>query len=203
MTFILPQLNYGYDSLDKYISADIMELHHSHHHQTYIDKLNTALAQYPELDNASIEDLLRTAKSLPAEIQEQVHNNGGGHYNHSLFWRWMSPSGGGEPGGDLSRAIADEYGSFQNFVDTFSTAALGVFGSGWCWLMPNLEIITTANQDTPIMSGQPEPILGIDVWEHAYYLDYKYMRVDYIKAWWNVVAWDFVETRFSTFTTQT
>lgn len=124
-----------------------------------------------------------------------MRNQGGGHYNHSLFWQWMSPNGGGEPSGQLAADIIEKYGSFQAFVDEFSAKALGVFGSGWVWLQPDLSIATTSNQDTPILLGQPEPLLGLDVWEHAYYLDYKNKRDDYVKAWWNVVNWDFVESR--------
>lgn len=190
--FKLPQLGYGYDALGSYISKDIMELHHTKHHQTYIDKLNQALEGRVELTGKTVEELISSLDVLPGEIQIVVRNHGGGHYNHTQFWKWMSPSGGGQPGGELLRLIESRYGSFQEFVDEFTTKSLGLFGSGWVWLQPNADIVTTPNQDNPIMQGLPAPILGLDVWEHAYYLDYKNKRDDYIKAWWNVVDWDFV-----------
>lgn len=190
--FKLPELPYAYDSLGQYISRDIMVIHHTKHHQAYVDKLNIAIDSVPELKNRSIDSLLGELDSVPENIRLAVTNNGGGHYNHSLFWKGMSPSGGGEPGGELGQRIAQQYGSFQGFVDEFTTKSLGVFGSGWVWLQPNLEIVLTANQDTPIAQGLPTPLLGLDVWEHAYYLDYKNKRDDYIQAWWNVVNWDFV-----------
>ncbi|HEY1086010.1 MAG TPA: superoxide dismutase [Candidatus Saccharimonadales bacterium] len=193
--FSLPNLPYAYDSLGKYISKDIMELHHSKHHQTYVDKLNAAIDEAPALKERSIESLLSGLEMLPESVQTAVRNHGGGHYNHSLFWQWMSPDGGGEPTGALGEAIVERYGSFQNFVDEFTAKSLTVFGSGWCWLQPNMDIITTPNQDTPIMKGLEAPLLGLDVWEHAYYLDYKNKRDDYINAWWNVVDWDFVGAR--------
>ena len=194
--FILPELEYGYDALGDYISADIMKLHHDKHHQTYVDKLNAALAAHQDFQGRSLEELVANIESLPDDIKAAVRNNGGGHYNHSLFWQWMSPTGGGEPTGELAQKIADKYGSFQGFVDEFTTKALSVFGSGWCWLEPNMDIITTANQDTPMLQGNDEPLLGLDVWEHAYYLDYKNKRDDYVKSWWNVVNWDFVAQRY-------
>lgn len=195
--YTLPDLPYGYDQLGKYISKDIMELHHSKHHQTYVDKLNAALDQAPELTGRALEDLLSQLDSLPAPVQTAIRNHGGGHYNHSLFWQWMSPKGGGEPTGELAAKLIEKYGNFQGFVDEFTLKSLTVFGSGWAWLQPDLEIITTPNQDTPIMQGKEAPLLGLDVWEHAYYLDYKNKRDDYVKAWWNVVNWDFVQQRFS------
>lgn len=194
--FTLPELPYGYDQLGKYISKDIMELHYSKHHQTYVDKLNAALDSAPELKGRSLEDLLSRLDSLPESVRTAVRNQGGGHYNHSLFWQWMSPKGGGEPKGELAAKLVEKYGSFQGFVDEFTAKSLGVFGSGWAWLQPDLEIITTANQDTPIMQNKEAPLLGLDVWEHAYYLDYKNKRDDYVNAWWNVVNWDFVQERF-------
>jgi Fe-Mn family superoxide dismutase len=193
--FTLPDLGYDYDALGKYISKDIMQLHHDKHHQTYVDKLNAAIDQAPELQGKSLEELLGNLETLPETVRTAVRNQGGGHYNHSLFWQWMSPDGGGEPTGELASALTAKYGSFQNFVDEFTTKSLGVFGSGWVWLQPDMEIITTPNQDTPINSGQPAPLLGLDVWEHAYYLDYKNKRDDYVKAWWNVVDWQFVQSR--------
>jgi superoxide dismutase, Fe-Mn family len=194
--YTLPALPYGYDQLGDYISADIMQLHHDKHHQAYIDKLNAALDQAPALRERPLETLLGDIDSLPEAVRTAIRNHGGGHYNHSLFWQWMSPDGGGEPSGELATALADKYGNFQDFVDEFTTKSLGVFGSGWAWLQPNLDIITTANQDTPLMQGLDAPLLGLDVWEHAYYLDYKNKRDDYVKAWWNVVNWGFVEERY-------
>lgn len=194
--FKLPELPYGYDQLGNYISSDIMKLHHSKHHQTYVDKLNAAIDAAPALRERPLESLLSDLDSLPETVKTAIRNQGGGHYNHSLFWQWMSPNGGGEPTGELAAKINERYGSFQKFVDEFTTKSLGVFGSGWAWLQPDMEIITTSNQDTPIMQGLEAPLLGLDVWEHAYYLDYKNKRDDYVNAWWNVVNWDFVESRY-------
>lgn len=193
--FQLPKLQYNYTDLGTYISKDIMELHHSKHHQTYVDKLNTAVDQLSLPSSVSIEEILANLDSYPKDVQTVLRNNGGGHYNHSLFWLWMSPQGGGEPTGQLAEKIKDKYGSFQAFADEFTSKSLSVFGSGWCWLQPDLTIVTTPNQDTPIMTGLPEPLLGLDVWEHAYYLDYKNKRDDYIAAWWNVVDWGVVAQR--------
>lgn len=191
----LPAMSYGYDQLGQYISKDIMELHHSKHHQTYVDKLNAALDQVPALKERPLESLLSDIDSLPTTVQTAIRNHGGGHYNHSLFWQWMSPTGGGEPTGELAAKIVEKYGTFQAFVDEYTTESLSVFGSGWVWLQPDMEILTTPNQDTPIMLGKAAPLLGLDVWEHAYYLDYKNKRDDYIQAWWNVVDWNFVASR--------
>lgn len=195
--YTLPQLDYGYDAFGKYISKDIMELHHSKHHQTYVDKLNAALEQVPELQAKPLEDLLRDTAALPDHVRTAIRNHGGGHYNHSLFWKFMSPSGDQEPTGELRDALKQKYGDFQGFMDTFGEKALSVFGSGWAWLQPDLSIVTTPNQDSPLNSGGLEPLLGLDVWEHAYYLDYTYKRADYIKAWWHVVNWDEVQSRFT------
>lgn len=192
----LPNLPYGYDSLGEHISKDIMQLHHSKHHQAYVDKLNAAIDQAPALRERPLESLLSDLETLPQTVQTAIRNHGGGHYNHSLFWQWMSPDGGGEPKGELAEAITAKYGNYQGFVDEFTTKSLSVFGSGWAWLQPNMDIITTANQDTPIMQGLEAPLLGLDVWEHAYYLDYKNKRDDYVSAWWNVVNWDVVDDRF-------
>lgn len=193
--FTLPALPYEYDALGKAISGDIMRLHHDKHHQTYVDKLNAAIESTPELKDQSLDDMLVNLESLPEAVRTTIRNNGGGHYNHSLFWQMMSPDGGGEPSGELARQINQRYGSFQAFVNEFTTKATNLFGSGWVWLMPNMDIITTPNQDTPIMEGKPAPLLGLDVWEHAYYLDYKNVRPEYIKAWWDVVNWEFVQSR--------
>lgn len=194
--FSVPGLPYAYDALEGVISADIMELHHDKHHQAYVDKLNSALEPYPELQGRRVEELLRDINMLPEEIRTAVRNHGGGHYNHCLFWLWMSPHGGGQPSGPLLEAITARYGSFEAFVEEFTQKALGLFGSGWVWLQPNMDIVTTANQDSLLSSGEPEPVLGLDVWEHAYYLDYKNKRDEYIKNWWKVVHWPVAEERF-------
>lgn len=194
--FTLPDLGYAYDGLGKYISKDIMQLHHDKHHQSYVDKLNAALEQAPDLQGKSISELLTGLDQVPENIRTAVRNQGGGHYNHTQFWQWMSPDGGGEPVGKLADDLRTTYGEFQKFIDAFSAKALSVFGSGWAWLLPDLSITTSPNQDSPLMSGGPEPILGLDVWEHAYYLDYTYKRGDYINAWWNVVNWPEVARRY-------
>lgn len=194
--FTLPKLEYGYDAFGKYISKDIMELHHSKHHQTYIDKLNAVVAKTPELQGKTIEELISNLDSLPEPVRHPIRDLGGGHYNHSLFWKFMSPSGGEQPTGALNDALTQKYGSFQNFMDEFEKKSLGIFGSGWAWLQPDLSIVTTPNQDSPLNTGQPAPILGLDVWEHAYYLDYTYKRADYVKAWWHVANWHEASARF-------
>lgn len=193
----LPDLPYAYDALEPHISGEIMKLHHDKHHQTYVDKLNEAIALYPKrkLDKDIIK-IISDLDIVPEDIREIVRNNGGGHYNHSLFWEIMSPDGGGEPSGPLAEAIAEKYGSFQQFVEVFSAKASNLFGSGWVWLQPDMEIITTSNQDSPLTLWLDEPLMGLDVWEHAYYLDYYNVRADYIKAWWNVVNWRVVEDRY-------
>lgn len=194
--FALPELDYKYDALGKYVSKDIMELHHSKHHQTYVDKLNAALDQAPDLKDKSIEELISNLDSAPENVRQAIRNMGGGHYNHTLFWKFLSPEGGGEPTGALGTALTAKYGSYQDFMDEFTKSALGVFGSGWAWVMPDLSITTTANQDSPLMHGQPAPILGLDVWEHAYYLDYTYKRADYIAAWWHIANWNEAGNRY-------
>ena len=196
--YTVPDLPYGYDQLGNYISPTIMQLHHDKHHQAYVDKLNAAIDSAPALRERALDSMLSDLSSLPESVQTAIRNHGGGHYNHSLFWQWMSPDGGGEPTGELAQKLTERYGSFQAFVDEFTAKSLGVFGSGWAWLQPDMEIITTANQDTPIMQGQAAPLLGLDVWEHAYYLDYKNKRDDYVKAWWNVVNWETVQQRYET-----
>lgn len=194
--FTLPALDYDYDALGPNISKDIMQLHHQKHHQTYVDKLNAAVESQPELSGKSVIELISNLDAVPKSVRSAVRNHGGGHYNHSLFWKVMSPDGGGEPTGQLGTDIVQKYGSFQAFRDEFSAKALAVFGSGWAWLMPDLSIVTSPNQDSPLMDGGPEPLLGLDVWEHAYYLDYKNKRDDYVKSWWNVVNWEFVQERY-------
>lgn len=194
--FTLPKLDYSYDALKGCISKDIMELHYTKHHQGYVDKLNAALEGHADLQNKTIEELLTNLDSVPEDIRTAVRNQGGGHYNHTQFWQWLSPDGGGEPSGQLVDNLKEKYGSFQNFVDEFAKVALSVFGSGWAWLQPDLSITKSANQDSPLMENNLAPILGLDVWEHAYYLDYKSNRADYIGAWWNVVNWPEVARRY-------
>lgn len=196
--FTVPALPYEYNALENIISEEIMRLHHDKHHQAYVDKLNAALEAHPELEGRSIEDLLRDLDQLPEDIRTTVRNNGGGHYNHCLFWLWMSPDAGGTPTGPLLEALTVRYGSFDAFVAAFSEKALGLFGSGWVWLQPNMDIVTTPNQDSLLSKGEPEPLLGLDVWEHAYYLDYKNHRDEYVDKWWGVVNWKVVEERYQT-----
>ena len=192
----LPELGYAYEALEPAISAEIMRLHHQKHHQTYVDNLNAALAKAPHYAGWPLEKLLTQLGELPLEVRQTVRNHGGGHYNHSLFWRVICPAKTGQtprPSGQLATAIDQRYGSFDKFQQAWRQAALVVFGSGWVWLLPNLDIVTTANQDSPLIHGQPAPILGLDVWEHAYYLDYYNRRADYVDAWWAVVNWPVVE----------
>lgn len=200
--FTLPELGYAYDALGENISTDIMQLHHDKHHQSYVDKLNAAIVTHPELGDKTLEELLSNLDAVPEDIRTAVRNHGGGHYNHSLFWKVMSPSGGGQPTGPLLDGIVSTYGSYQAFTDEFTAKSLAVFGSGWAWLQPDFSIVTTANQDVPLMNGQPEPIIGLDVWEHAYYLDYKNKRDDYVKSFWNVVDWNFAAERYAQFANQ-
>lgn len=190
MAFELPKLEYGFSDLEPHISGRIMELHYTKHHQTYVDKLNAAIEQAPDLKDKTIEELIKDVDSAPESVRTAIRNHGGGHFNHTLFWQCLSPNSTTQPNGGLLEALEAKYGSFQGFVDEFSEKSLGVFGSGWVWLMPDMTIETTANQDNPLMQGKPVPILGLDVWEHAYYLDYTASRADYVKAWWNVVDWE-------------
>lgn len=199
MSHTLPALNYAYDALEPHIDALTMEIHHSRHHQTYINNLNAALEGAPELAALPVEDLLRRFDTLPATLQGAVRNHGGGHANHSLFWLVMSPQGGGEPGGELALAIERELGGFDAFKQAFTQAALSRFGSGWAWLVVDkagrLYVESSANQDSPLMHGHT-PILGLDVWEHAYYLKYQNKRPDYIAAFYQVVDWAEVARRY-------
>lgn len=199
MAFELPSLPYPEDSLEPHIDARTMSIHHDKHHAAYTNNLNKALEGHPNLANKSIEELLANLNSVPESIRTAVRNNGGGFANHNLFWQIMSPNGGGEPGGELADAINAAFGSFDNFKSTFSNAASTRFGSGWAWLYVdgngNLAVNSTPNQDTPLMEGNT-PILGLDVWEHAYYLHYQNRRPDYIAAWWNVVNWDAVAQNY-------
>lgn len=193
--FKLPELKYSYDALEPHIDAKTMEIHHTKHHQTYIDNLNNALEGHSNLQNMSVEELIKSLDEVPEGIRTAVRNNGGGHYNHSLFWDWMSPNGGGKPEGELAKKIDEDLGGFEKFKEDFKKAALGRFGSGWAWLVLDggkLSIVSTPNQDNPISEGK-KPLLGIDVWEHAYYLKYQNKRLDYIDAFWNVVDWKKVE----------
>jgi len=198
MAHELPPLPYAFDALEPHIDARTMEIHHDKHHAAYVTNLNAALAGKAELEQKSIIELLADLSLAPTEIRTAVRNHGGGHLNHSMFWKLMSPGGGGEPSGELGDAIASTFGSFDDFKTTFGKAAATRFGSGWAWLSVNggkLEVTSTANQDTPVMEGA-KPILGLDVWEHAYYLKYQNRRPDYIGAWWNTVNWDQVAEFF-------
>ena len=194
--YTVPELDYSYDALEPHISTAVMQLHHDKHHQTYVTKLNAALEDHEALADRPVHDLLRDLDQLPEEIRTAVRNNGGGHYNHSLFWKVLSPNGGGEPTGPLAEDLLAKYGSFDAFKEAFNAVALGLFGSGWVWLTPQLDIATSPNQDSPLLEGSDEPLMGLDVWEHAYYLDYKNKRDDYVTAWWNVVDWAFVASRY-------
>ena len=205
MPFTLPELPYAPNALEPSIDAQTMQIHHGKHHATYINNLNAALEKHPDLQKKSAEDLIRDLNSVPAEIRGAVRNNGGGHVNHSAFWQLMKSGGGGAPGGELGKAIGSAFGSFDAFKEQFTKAGLGRFGSGWTWLIvgtdKKLSIVSTPNQDNPIMKGVAEtpgtPVLGLDVWEHAYYLKYQNRRADYIAAWWNVINWPKAEELFA------
>jgi superoxide dismutase, Fe-Mn family len=198
MPFEVPALPYDYAALEPHIDEATMRVHHDKHHQAYVDKANAAL-EGTEWADADVDDVLRALDQLPADKQMPVRNNAGGHSNHGFFWQIMSPDGGGEPGGDLGSAIDEKFGSLDAFKDEFKTAGVNRFGSGWAWLVHDgsgLAVVSTANQDSPISDGST-PLLGVDVWEHAYYLKYQNKRPDYIDAWWNVVNWDEVASRFA------
>ena len=199
MPYVLPPLPYAFDALEPHIDARTMEIHHGKHHQAYITNVNAALEAHPDLLKKPVEELVAGLNSLPEAVRTAVRNNGGGHANHSLFWTIMGPGKGGEPGGALGKAIAASFGDFAAFKDAFSKAAMGRFGSGWAWLVSDksgkLQVVSTANQDSPLTDGAT-PILALDVWEHAYYLNYQNRRADYVAAWWNVVNWDHVAGRF-------
>ncbi|WP_417637168.1 superoxide dismutase [Enterococcus faecalis] len=199
MTYTLPELPYAYDALEPYIDVETMHLHHDKHHNTYVTNLNAAIEKHPELGEKSVEDLISDMNAIPEDIRTAVRNNGGGHANHTFFWEIMAPNAGGQPTGAIKEAIDETFGSFDEMKVAFKTAATGRFGSGWAWLVVNngkLEITSTPNQDSPLMDGQT-PVLGLDVWEHAYYLKYKNVRPDYIEAFWNVVNWDKVNEFFA------
>ncbi len=199
MAFKLPELNYSYDALEPHIDKLTMETHHSKHHQGYVDNLNKAIEGYKDLENKSIEELLQSLDSIPEDIRTKVRNNGGGHYNHSMFWEIMSPDGSRKPVGELAEKIESELQGFEKFKEKFKEAATGRFGSGWAWLILSkdgkLKIVSTPNQDNPI-SDNEKVIFGLDVWEHAYYLKYLNKRADYIDSWWNVLDWNKIEEMY-------
>jgi Fe-Mn family superoxide dismutase len=198
MAFELPKLPYTYSALEPHIDARTMEIHHTKHHQAYITNVNNAIAGKADLEKKSVEALIADLNAVPEDVRTVVRNNGGGHANHSFFWTIMGPGKGGKPTGDLASAIDTTFGSFDAMKEQFAKAGVGRFGSGWAWLVIDkgkLAIMSTANQDSPIMEGK-RPILGLDVWEHAYYLNYQNRRPDYIAAWWNVVDWDAVARNF-------
>ena len=198
MAFSVPDLPYPYDALEPHIDEATMRLHHDKHHQAYVDKANAAL-EGTEWADRDVEDVLRNLSALPGDKEAPVRNNAGGHYNHSLFWQMLSPDGGGAPSGELASAIDDKFGSLDSFKEEFKNAGIARFGSGWAWLVKDsdgLAVVSTANQDSPISDGKT-PLLGCDVWEHAYYLKYQNKRPEYIDAFWNVVNWDYVAERFA------
>jgi Fe-Mn family superoxide dismutase len=199
MAHQLPPLPYDFAALEPHIDAQTMQIHHGKHHATYVTNLNAALEKHPDLASKSVEDLVRDLSKVPEEIRTVVRNNGGGHLNHSMFWQIMGPKGGGSPSGALGDAMKSSFGSFDSFKEQFAKAAVGRFGSGWAWLIVTggkLTIESTPNQDNPIMEGK-KAIVGLDVWEHAYYLKYQNRRADYITAWWNVVNWAEIGKRFA------
>lgn len=200
MAHQLPELPYDYEALEPHIDAETMRIHHTKHHQGYVNNLNAALEKHPELGEMTVEQLLSDLDSVPQDIRTAVRNNGGGHANHSLFWPCMGPGAGGSPSGELAAAIDSAFGSFEAFRETFARAAATRFGSGWAWLCAGgdggLLVTSTANQDNPVSEGL-KPVLGLDVWEHAYYLNYQNRRPDYVKAWWNVVNWEKVGENFA------
>lgn len=197
--YTLPVLSYEFDALEPHIDSRTMQIHHDKHHQSYIDKLNAALKDHPELIGQTVEELVSQVHTLPESVQKAVQNHGGGHANHSLFWEILSPDGGGQPEGEFLRAINDKFGEFDSFQKEFNSTAGSQFGSGWGWLVVNaageLEVLSTANQDSPLMQGKI-PVLGVDVWEHAYYLHYQNRRPDYLEAIWNVIDWEMVSEKY-------
>lgn len=199
MAFELSSLPYNYDALEPYVDAQTMQLHHDMHHQTYVNNLNTAVEKHAELQSKSLEDLVRELNSIPEDVRTAVRNNGGGHVNHTMFWEIMGPNAGGEPTGAVGEAIKDTFGDFETFKQRFNDAGTKQFGSGWVWLVRSpdgkLEVMSTPNQDSPITQGY-FPIMGNDVWEHAYYLKYQNRRAEYLKQWWNVVNWNEINKRF-------
>ena len=201
MAFELPPLPYPFDALEPYIDAQTMQIHHDRHHGTYVTNLNGAIEKHPELSSKTVEELLSDLAGVPEDIRTVVRNNGGGHYNHSIFWQIMAPNAGGDPSGEIGEAIGETFGDFASFKDTLSKAAIGQFGSGWGWLYVSggkLVVKGFPNQDNPISEGG-SPVLGVDVWEHAYYLKYQNKRPDYVAAWWNTVNWDAVNDRYGNY----
>lgn len=200
MAFALPPLPYDYAALEPHIDARTMEIHHTKHHQAYVNNLNAALEKAPDFQQKSLDDIIANVSKVPEAVRTAVRNNAGGHWNHSMFWLIMSPKGGGDPSGNLGDAVAKSFGDVAKLKEQFNAAAASRFGSGWAWLVADgsgaLKIESTPNQDNPAMDGR-YPILGLDVWEHAYYLKYQNRRADYISAWWNVVNWPEVERRFA------
>ena len=200
MAFTLPALPYAFDALEPHIDAQTMQIHHGKHHQAYVNNLNAALEKAPELQGKSLDDLLKNLNAVPEAVRTAVRNNGGGHWNHSMFWQVMAPNAGGAPTGKLADAINASFGDLEKFKEQFNAAGAARFGSGWAWLVKEggkLAIVSTPNQDNPIMDGKPAPLLGLDVWEHAYYLKYQNRRPDSLAAIWNVVNWPEVAKRFS------
>lgn len=199
MAYTLPDLPYEYDALEPFIDVETMHLHHDKHHNTYVTNLNAAIEKYPELADKTVEELISDMDSIPADIQTAVRNNGGGHANHSFFWEILAPNAGGEPTGKIKDAIDKAFGSYDNFKEEFTKAATTRFGSGWAWLVTdkdgNVSVESTPNQDSPLMDGRT-PVLGLDVWEHAYYLKYKNVRPDYIKAFFNLINWNAVNKAY-------
>lgn len=199
MKYTLPSLPYDFGALEPYIDAQTMEIHHDKHHQAYVNNLNAAIEKCPELESKSLIELMSSLKSVPEDVRTAVRNNGGGHYNHSMFWEIMKRNGGGQPNGKVGSEINKIFGSFGAFQDLFNTKAKGVFGSGWAWLSVDREgklvVTSMPNQDVPLFDGL-QPIMGLDVWEHAYYLQYQNKRPDYIGAWWHVINWDRVEENY-------
>lgn len=199
MAYTLPKLYYAYDALEPHIDARTMEIHHTKHHQAYVNNVNAALEGHADLANLSVEELVSHINSVPENVRTAVRNNGGGHANHTMFWSIMKPGGGGQPKGELAKAIEQQLGGFDAFKQALTKAALGRFGSGWAWLTLNgdhkLLVEDTANQDSPLMQGH-FPVLGIDVWEHAYYLKYQNRRPEYVEAWFNTIDWDAVTERY-------
>ena len=197
MSVSLPDLPYSSEALEPHIDKVTMEIHHGKHHAAYVANLNKALESTPELEGKSLEELLAdNCSAVPENVRTAVRNNGGGNSNHSLFWKIMGPSKGGEPIGNLGEAIKGSFGGFEQFKEKFAAAAMTRFGSGWAWLLKDLQVVSTANQDSPLMEGKTS-IIGLDVWEHAYYLNYQNRRADYVNAWWNVVDWEAAEERFN------
>jgi superoxide dismutase, Fe-Mn family len=199
MAFELPQLPYAYDALEPHIDKETMNIHHTKHHNAYVTNLNNAIQGNAELESKSVEEIVANLDAVPEAIRTAVRNNGGGHANHSLFWQVLSPNGGGAPSGEIADAITKKFGSFESFKEEFNKAATTRFGSGWAWLVVNngeLEITSTPNQDSPLSDGKT-PVLGLDVWEHAYYLKYQNRRPEYITSFWNVVNWDEVTKRYN------